>query len=473
MRKRSPTVSGGRQLNCAMVVVRLAPPSSSPSPSQQPTLVASSRTSDYDTRSISSEDTLGQLDEDIGGLASPTTSSVGEDTGLLEEYHKLETAENTLRRRRKRKSPKLKPYCVGTTDEETDEGDSESDCPPSTPDHDEPHHHHHHFSIVDGEEEGGSITLDEISRITFTTLCNNEEDDGWEDVCISHRSAIVPPPQHMSRAELILDTFSPYRELSHPRCDFSKLLTRLLSEWYAIGGCLLATATLNAAVFGYSSGSTTLFSLDSTALRSVTIGSIASGIGLVIDAWFLILYSSSSVDRFRRLAADVFPSSTEPEYPTYVYFSVTCRLPAVCLFVAACALMVFLLNVAWMAWPVAVLVMCFVAGVLVTLQYLVFGVRRVVGGVVWVGRRVWGGVGRKRKQKNKLRVPPFVGGGGEPGLSPGGCERSDSLPPPPYSSPQIPVQKLDDATSTSNTAEHEDDEPGIELGPSISRRPDV
>ena len=51
--------------------------------------------------------------------------------------------------------------------------------------------------------------------------------------------------------------------------------------------------------------------------------------------------------------------------------------------------MVFLFTVAWEAWPTAVLVMSFVAGILVSLQYLVFGVHRFVNMVLWTARSVW------------------------------------------------------------------------------------
>lgn len=57
------------------------------------------------------------------------------------------------------------------------------------------------------------------------------------------------------------------------------------------------TSRLNAAVFGYSTP--TLFDIDSLALRSVTVGGIASGIGLVADVWFLVFYSGADVVKFQ------------------------------------------------------------------------------------------------------------------------------------------------------------------------------
>lgn len=42
--------------------------------------------------------------------------------------------------------------------------------------------------------------------------------------------------------EAVLDTFTPYAEMSDPRCDLDEVLQRLLTEWYAVGSCLLAVA---------------------------------------------------------------------------------------------------------------------------------------------------------------------------------------------------------------------------------------
>jgi len=65
---------------------------------------------------------------------------------------------------------------------------------------------------------------------------------------------------------------------------------------------------------------------------------------------------------------------------------------------SACTLTTFLALVAYDAWPRGVLVTCFVWGVLVTLQFLVYGVHSVGKGVVGMGkmgRRVTGMVGRR------------------------------------------------------------------------------
>ncbi len=77
-------------------------------------------------------------------------------------------------------------------------------------------------------------------------------------------------------------------------------------------------------------------------------------------------------------------------YNSYFFFCLVCRLPTVCMFVSALALMGFLFAVAWTAWPTAVLVMSFVAGFLLTSQFLVFGIHRFVGLMVWLVRGCWG-----------------------------------------------------------------------------------
>lgn len=73
-------------------------------------------------------------------------------------------------------------------------------------------------------------------------------------------------------------------------------------------------------------------------------------------------------------------------YNSYFFFCLQCRLPTVCMFLSALALMAFLFAAAWTAWPTAVLVMSFVAGLLFTSQFLVFGVHTLVNWLVWTVR---------------------------------------------------------------------------------------
>lgn len=68
--------------------------------------------------------------------------------------------------------------------------------------------------------------------------------------------------------------------------------------------------------------------------------------------------------------------------------------------------MIFLFTVAWEAWPTAVLVMSFVAGILVSLQYLVFGIHRFVNMAVWTVRRIWQGLRALARPPPPSQSPP-------------------------------------------------------------------
>ncbi|KAG2101341.1 uncharacterized protein F5147DRAFT_709205 [Suillus discolor] len=169
----------------------------------------------------------------------------------------------------------------------------------------------------------------------------------------------------LSFIDALVDSFSSYAELREACSDseYERILEKLTSEWYFVGASLVALAGLDAAVFGFSSSS--LFPVNSFAQGSIALGSVASGIGIAIDGWFLLVYSGANAKRFQKFARDV--------YGKYLFFCISSRLPAVCMFVSACALMAFLLAVAWSAWPTAVLAMCFIAGVLISLQFIIYG----------------------------------------------------------------------------------------------------
>lgn len=70
--------------------------------------------------------------------------------------------------------------------------------------------------------------------------------------------------------------------------------------------------------------------------------------------------------------------------------------------VSSIALLAFMLSVSFQVWPQAVLVVSFLAGILVTLQYLLFGAHRIVLGIRWVFRRVGAGVGRLLSRSNQV-----------------------------------------------------------------------
>ncbi|KAK7686479.1 hypothetical protein QCA50_010075 [Cerrena zonata] len=353
--KRSPTVSGARQLNTATLTIRLRPPTPLLSSRSSITAVDSPLLS-QDEDGIFSDDT-----SDHTLPSSPVTEQPPKDSLPME----IETDQGSNHLRR-RKRPK--PYCINTTDEGSS---SDSSCYPPSP--------------IDTQPD-------------FCPAVYGNESMVCEDITPSASCSVLPQYQQdpvvrpLSFVERFVNRFAPYEELCRAEEDsqIEKILGKQLTEWYVVGGSLLAVAGLNAAVFGFSSD--TIFSIDGIAKRSIAIGSIAAGIGIVVDAWFLVAYSSADAAKFTRLARDV--------YNSYFFFCLTCRLPALCMFVSACALMVFLFTVAWETWPTAVLVMSFAAGILVSLQYLVFGVHRFVNLVNWTVRSIW--------SKLVRRAPPPV-----------------------------------------------------------------
>ncbi|KAG2747055.1 hypothetical protein P692DRAFT_20570693 [Suillus brevipes Sb2] len=188
----------------------------------------------------------------------------------------------------------------------------------------------------------------------------------------------------LSFIDALVDSFSSYSELRGARSDseYERILEKLTSEWYFVGASLVALSGLDAAVFGFSSSS--LFPVNAFAQSAIALGSVASGIGLAIDGWFLLVYSGANAKKFQKLARDL--------YGKYLFFCISSRLPAVCMFVSACALMAFLLSVAWSAWPTAVLVMCFIAGFLISLQFIIYGLHCVVICMIEIFRRVHRGL---------------------------------------------------------------------------------
>ena len=160
---------------------------------------------------------------------------------------------------------------------------------------------------------------------------------------------------------------------------------------------LLALAGIDAAIFGLAPGS--IFPVDGLARMVVALGAISAGLGLFLDTLLVFSYSNADANKFQvrrpRAHACIARSSRSLQaiakdvYGTYVFFCLYCRIPTVCLLVSASCLTLFLLIVAWAEWPSAVLVVSFLAGILFSLQYLVFGCHRLFNLVTWCVRGLW------------------------------------------------------------------------------------
>jgi len=176
----------------------------------------------------------------------------------------------------------------------------------------------------------------------------------------------IETPSSLTRPEAVVATFTMYYELKEAQLDshYEKVFHRLQMEWTYIGGLLVALAAVDTAVFSISPGS--IFTVDNYARSAIAASSIASGLGIACDAWFLLRYSWADISTFITRARDV--------YGSYFFFSISARVPALCMFVSAVSLMGFLGLVAFGAWPEGVIVVCFLVGVVMSLQFLVFGV---------------------------------------------------------------------------------------------------
>ncbi|KAI0714532.1 hypothetical protein C8Q76DRAFT_727002 [Earliella scabrosa] len=153
-------------------------------------------------------------------------------------------------------------------------------------------------------------------------------------------------------AERCLKLITPYDELSAAEesgdmLAMESILARLVREWQAVGGLLLALAATYTGVFGFQKDDTQ-FSVDGVSRRITTLGAICAGVGLVSDGWMLLVYGVASAEKFQRLAKD--------GRGTYLHFCLACRVPAVCVLLSAAALVAFFLTVEWAVSPRAVLV---------------------------------------------------------------------------------------------------------------------
>ena len=153
-------------------------------------------------------------------------------------------------------------------------------------------------------------------------------------------------------------------------------------------------------MFGFTPG--TLLNVDNFAKRSLIISSVAAAIGLFVDVWFIFAYSGADVRKFqvsplsplRMLTYEVVLTHGRQTlavdvYGSYFFFSLSSRLPLIALIIAVLALVGFLCAIAWTAWPSAVLVMCVITGVLVSLQFIVYGFHRLALGLAWMLRGAW------------------------------------------------------------------------------------
>ncbi|THU85448.1 hypothetical protein K435DRAFT_843269 [Dendrothele bispora CBS 962.96] len=164
------------------------------------------------------------------------------------------------------------------------------------------------------------------------------------------------------------------------RNQFEQVFKRLQMEWTYIGGLLVALAAVNTAVFAI--GSDAIIQVNKYAISFVAASSVFTGLGIVCNAWFFLRYAWCDLDTFLVRSRDI--------YSTHIFFSISARIPALCLFLSSLTLLGFLALTAYAAWPTGVIVVCFLVGVVMGLQFVVRGVEvvgRLIGkGVRWIGK---------------------------------------------------------------------------------------
>ncbi|KAJ7223184.1 hypothetical protein GGX14DRAFT_657594 [Mycena pura] len=327
--------SRGRPQNGALLHLRLKPPGS-----------VSSRSS-----------TL--LDDEEEGYCSPSSSS---DTSWNESQTLVPPPTvQSLRKRRR-----VRGYCVNSDvepesySESYSEDDDDDESKPLLGD-----------SLFDDEDEH------EIARppveISFNPI-------GWIAASLlpQYTEQIeVPPDPSFNFFERAISTFTIYSEMRRAQCDdeYERIFTRLQLEWTYTTGILVALAAVDTAVFSVSAGS--IFAINRVAAGAVAASSVASGLGIVCATWLLVRYAWVDLHTFIDRAADVLST----DRPSYFFFALSARVPSLLMLVSALALLLFLTVVAWNAWPSAVVVGCFIVGVLMGLQWLVLC-------VLWVVRTV-------------------------------------------------------------------------------------
>lgn len=180
----------------------------------------------------------------------------------------------------------------------------------------------------------------------------------------------------MGAMQRIVASFTMYAELRN-ETHYERAFSRQQLEWTYVGGLLTAMAAVDTAVFSISPG--TLFVVSPIARSFIALSSTACGLGIFCDVWFIFRYNFVPLDTARVRSRDMFGS--------YFFFSLQARVPIICMLMSGMSLMGFLGVVAWSVWPTGLLVMSFLVGVLMTLQFLVFGAWWFVGKVMCGGRR--------------------------------------------------------------------------------------
>ncbi|KDR68662.1 hypothetical protein GALMADRAFT_230988 [Galerina marginata CBS 339.88] len=315
-----------------------------------------------------------------GSSDGDTDDSSSVDTEIITLDDVPPPAQSTIRRR-------IKGYAVNSDDDmcSTDGGEYIPDDRPLQDDNS------YTNTCVDDDDDEYSKAL--VYRLGSSgeviSLSPREDEDGWlafSPLPLPLYTEKLTVPRDLTRAERVLASMTMYAELAAAETedDFEPVFRRLQHEWTFIGGLLVALAAVDTAVFSISPGS--IFNVDSWAKGAIATSSIASGLGIACDAWFLLRYHWADLRTFIARARDL--------YNSYFFFSLSARVPAFCMFISAVSLMAFLGLVAFDAWPQGVLALSFIVGIVMSMQFLVYGAHWCANRVAQGGRASGRGVVR-------------------------------------------------------------------------------
>ncbi|KAH9973354.1 hypothetical protein BGW80DRAFT_1310301 [Lactifluus volemus] len=348
-----------KQQRCASIIIRLRPP--------PPYLKSPLKEHDSDKDDFSMISSADKYPSDVP--VTPETDDQEDPPPWASAV--TEDPPNGLRRR------KVKGYCISSEEERS----GESDYYPSDGEVEDTKACDRWETSIPYDDESSTIHSDSLEISTYIHTPPVISIILPSLLPLTYVTDNVSVSSGTSFASNAFETLTYHRELREAQVDsdFDRILARLLSEWYYTGASLLSITAVDTTVFGFSPGN--LFNVDSVAKRSLIISSLAAAIGLFIDVWFIFAYSGADVRKFQRLAVDI--------YGSYFFFALSSRLPLVSLFISVLSLVGFLCAMAWAAWPTAVLVMCVFAGVLVSLQFIVYGCHRIALGLAWILRGFW------------------------------------------------------------------------------------
>ncbi|KIY70698.1 hypothetical protein CYLTODRAFT_171757 [Cylindrobasidium torrendii FP15055 ss-10] len=183
-------------------------------------------------------------------------------------------------------------------------------------------------------------------------------------------------PSEKSLAEKVVGSFTHYDEMRSASLEdqLDPVFQRLKSEWSYVGTVMVALAAVDAALFAI--GQDAMFPIDSVSRTAVAVSSAASGLGIVCTGWFIFRYTFAPTPLIIQRCKDVFDS--------YIFFSISARVPMACMTVSAISLVTFLLIAAYQLQGASfVYIMVGAVCGMMSLQYIFLSLVKLGHGIRW------------------------------------------------------------------------------------------